>query len=218
MRVIAGSAKGRRLKGPDTLETRPILDRVKTALFDILAPDVAESRFLDLFAGAGSVGIEALSRGAAATTFIELSAEIVRLVRENLALTRLEANAEVLRADAFAFLRDAHAQRRQYDIVYVAPPQYKQMAAQALERLDHAPLTAPGALVIVQIHPREHPELDALTLTRLRRYDERVYGSTLLLFFEHMAEAAEQEAEHATSDAAQETAETAQETTHEPAQ
>jgi len=188
MRVIAGSAKGRRLKGPDTLDTRPILDRVKTALFDILAPDITDTRFLDLFAGAGSVGIEALSRGAASATFIELSPEIVKLVRENLALTRLEANAEVVRADAFSFLRTARAQRREYDIVYVAPPQYKQMAAQALERLDHEPLTAPGGLVIVQIHPRERPDIAALSLIRLRLYDERTYGSTLLMFFEHAGE------------------------------
>ncbi len=195
MRVIAGSAKGRRLRGPDTLETRPILDRVKTALFDILAPDVPDARFLDLFAGAGSVGIEALSRGAAAVTFVELSGEIVRLVRENLALTRLDANAEVIRADAFVFLRDARAQRREYDIIYVAPPQYRQLAAQAVERLDSAPLTAPGGLVIAQIHPRERPDFDTLTLTRLRRYDERVYGSTLLLFYEHHEEQASAQAD-----------------------
>lgn len=187
MRVIAGSARGRRLKGPDTLDTRPILDRVKTALFDILAPDIVDSRFLDLFAGTGQIGIEALSRGAASATFIELSGEIVRLIRENLAITRLEASAEVIRADAFAFLRDAHA-RRQFDIVYVAPPQYQQMAARALERLDRAPISAPGGLVIVQIHPRERPDIAAVALTRLRLYDERTYGSTLLMFFERPAE------------------------------
>ncbi len=205
MRVIAGSAKGRRLKGPDTLETRPILDRVKTALFDILAPDIADTRFLDLFAGAGSVGIEALSRGAASATFIELSPEIVKLVRENLALTRLEATAEVIRADAFTFLRNAHAQRREYDIVYVAPPQYKQMAAQALERLDREPLTTPGGLVIVQIHPRERPDIAALSLTRLRLYDERTYGSTLLMFFEHAGKpsAASDQTEEAAHEPAQ---------------
>lgn len=200
MRVIAGSAKGQRLKSPDTLETRPILDRVKTALFDILTPDLTDARFLDLFAGTGQIGIEALSRGADAATFVELSAAIVKLVRENLALTRLDARAEVIRADAFVFLRDAHTQRRAYDIVYVAPPQYQQMAAQALTRLDQAPLTAPGGLVIVQMHPRERHDLDALTLTHLRRYDERVYGSTLLLFFEHVAA---QEDARAEDDAAQ---------------
>ena len=188
MRVIAGSAKGRRLKGPDTLDTRPILDRVKTALFDILAPDIVDSRFLDLFAGTGQIGIEALSRGAGAATFVELSGEIIRLIRENLAITRLEANAEVIRADAFAFLRDAHARHRQFDIVYVAPPQYQQMAARALERLDRTPLSAPGGLVVVQIHPRERPDIAAVALTRLCLYDERTYGSTLLMFFEWAAD------------------------------
>lgn len=210
MRVIAGSAKGRRLKGPDTLETRPILDRVKTALFDILAPDIAETHFLDLFAGAGSVGIEALSRGAASATFIEVSPEIIKLVRENLALTRLAANAEVIRADAFAFMRTARAQRREWDIIYVAPPQYKGMAAQALEHLDREPLTAPGALVIVQIHPRERVDLDALALTSLRLYDDRTYGSTLLLFYEHAEERTPDQSDSATA--------ISQEASHEPTQ
>lgn len=184
MRVIAGSAKGRRLKAPDTLDTRPILDRVKTALFDILAPDIVESRFLDLFAGTGQIGIEALSRGATAATFVELSGAIIKLIQENLTITRLAANAEVIRADAFAFMRDAHDRRRQFDIVYVAPPQYQQMAARALEQLDRAPLSPPGGLVVVQIHPRERPDIAAVALTRLRLYDERTYGSTLLMFFE----------------------------------
>jgi 16S rRNA (guanine(966)-N(2))-methyltransferase RsmD len=209
MRVIAGSAKGRRLKAPDTLDTRPILDRVKTALFDILAPDIPDARFLDLFAGTGQIGIEALSRGAASATFVEMSPEIAKLVRENLTITRLEANAEVIRADAFAFLRNAHTQRRQYDIVYVAPPQYKQLAAQALERLDRAPLTAHGGLVIVQIHPRERADFEPLALSHLRLYDERTYGSTLLMFYEFVDEQTSAPADD--SDATQEIS-------HEPAQ
>lgn len=186
MRVIAGSAKGRKLKSPNTPDTRPILDRVKTALFDILAPDIVDMRVLDLFAGAGQIGIEALSRGAASATFIELSPAVARIVRENLELTRLDTGAEVIRGDAFAFLRSAHAQRRIFDLVYVAPPQYKGMAAQALAFLDREPLTEPGGLVITQTHPRERTDFEGLALTRLRRYDERVYGSTLLLFYEHV--------------------------------
>jgi 16S rRNA (guanine966-N2)-methyltransferase len=186
MRVIAGVAKGRKLKSPTTPDTRPILDRVKTALFDILAGDVVDARVLDLFAGAGQVGIEALSRGAASATFVELSPQVAQLVRENLAITRLEANAEVIRSDAFAFLRTARAQRRVYDLIYVAPPQYKGMAAQALAQLDREPLTEPGGLIITQTHPRERADFEGLALTRLRRYDERVYGSTLLLFYEHV--------------------------------
>lgn len=186
MRVVAGSAKGRQLKGPKGPGTRPIMDRVKTALFDILAPRIRDTRFLDLFAGTGSIGIEALSRGASAATFVELGPEALKLVRENLVITRLAAHAEVLRADAFAFLESAHAAGRRYDIVYVAPPQYQGMAARAVARLDTAPLTEPGDLVIVQIHPRERGDLDALPLRRLQVYDERRYGSTLLIFYEHV--------------------------------
>lgn len=193
MRVISGSARGRKLKAPKSGETRPIMDRVKTALFDILAPEIVGMRVLDLFAGTGAVGIEALSRGAAAATFIERSPEAWKLVRENLALTNLSDRAEVLRSDAFAFLQQAAAAKRRYDLVYVAPPQYEGMAARALAQLDTAPLTEPDGLVIVQIHPQERSDLDALSLGRLRLYDERRYGSTLLLFYTH------DEDSHATS-------------------
>jgi 16S rRNA (guanine(966)-N(2))-methyltransferase RsmD len=192
MRVIAGSAKGRHLKSPKTPGTRPIMDRVKTALFDILSDDVWDACFLDLFAGTGGVGIEALSRGAAEATFVELSPQALKLVRENLALTGLAAHAEAVRADAFRFLESAHAAGRHFDIIYIAPPQYQKLAARAVEQLDAAPLTEPGDLVVVQIHPVERSDLDALALRHLRLYDERKYGSTLLVFYEH------REDEHAT--------------------
>lgn len=185
MRVISGSARGRKLKSPRSSETRPIMDRVKTALFDILAPDILGMRVLDLFAGTGAVGIEALSRGAESATFVERSPDAWRLVRENLALTRLSDRAEVLRTDAFAYLQQAAAAHRHFDLVYVAPPQYAGLAARALLQLDQARLAEPDGLVIVQIDPQERGEVDMLPLTRLRRYDERRYGSTLLLFYTH---------------------------------
>jgi 16S rRNA (guanine966-N2)-methyltransferase len=185
MRVVGGEAKGRRLKGPKTEGTRPIIDRVKTALFDILSWRVEETRFLDLFGGTGSVGIEALSRGAAHAAFVELNAGMLAILRENLRITQLADRAETVRGDAFAFLAAAHAQRRTFDIIYVAPPQYQALAARALAQLDAAPLTEPGGLVIAQVHPRERAELDQLALTRLRRTDERRYGSTLLVFYQH---------------------------------
>ncbi len=133
MRVVTGEAKGRKLKAPKTPGTRPIIDRVKTALFDILSVRVEDARFLDLFAGSGSVGIEALSRGAASATFIEMNYSALKLVRENLKITGLQDRAEVLHADAFKFLQTysaekqslAGSQKREYDIIYVAPPQYQ---------------------------------------------------------------------------------------------
>ena len=189
MRVVTGEAKGRRLKAPKTAGTRPIIDRVKTALFDILSTRVEDARFLDLFAGTGSVGIEALSRGAAHATFIEMSHSVLKLVRENLKITGLGDRAETLHADAFKFMQahakaQACASERAYDIIYVAPPQYHELAAHALAMLDASPLVAPGGLVIVQIHPKERPVVAAVPLTRLALTDERKYGSTLLMFYE----------------------------------
>lgn len=188
MRVVTGEAKGRRLKAPKTMGTRPIIDRVKTALFDILSTEVEDARFLDLFGGTGSVGIEALSRGAAQATFIEMNYKVLKLLRENLAITRLADRAETLHSDAFKFLQ-AHASslalnsERTYDIVYVAPPQYQGMAARALELLDHSSLLMPEGLVIVQIHPRERAGVAAVECQRLTLTDERRYGSTLLMFY-----------------------------------
>jgi 16S rRNA (guanine966-N2)-methyltransferase len=184
MRVVAGEAKGRKLKAPETLGTRPIIDRVKTALFDILSTEVEDVRFLDLFGGTGSVGIEALSRGAAHATFIEMNYKVLKLLRENLQTTGLADRAETLHADAFKYLQQKEASSQiSYDIIYVAPPQYQEMAARALELLDNSPLVADNGLVIVQIHPKERAGVAAIQCKRLALSDERRYGSTLLMFY-----------------------------------
>ena len=191
MRVVTGEAKGRKLKGPKTPGTRPIIDRVKTALFDILSTRVEDARFLDLFAGVGSVGIEALSRGAASATFIEMNYSALKLVRENLKITGLGDRAETLHTDAFKFLQSyglvnqalSKGQEREYDIIYVAPPQYHEMAARALHLLDYSRLVPNTGMVIVQMHPKERSVVMAVPLTRLVLIDQRRYGSTLLLFY-----------------------------------
>lgn len=197
MRVVTGEAKGRKLKTPKTVGTRPIMDRVKTALFDILSTWVEDARFLDLFAGTGSVGIEALSRGAQHATFIEMNAKILKLVRENLQITQLADRAETLHSDAFKFLQAYQEQQssqnhalianrqRIYDIIYVAPPQYEELAARALALIDSSTLIAKGGLVIVQIHPKERSGVVAIKCQHLVLTDERRYGSTLLMFYKH---------------------------------
>ena len=191
MRVVTGEAKGRKLKAPKTLGTRPIIDRVKTALFDILSDEVEDARFLDLFGGTGSVGIEALSRGAACATFIEMNYKVLTVLRENLNITKLADRAETLRGDAFKFLQSYNTQAsgdqaRIYDIIYVAPPQYQEMAARALALLDDSPLLAEDGLVIVQIHPKERTGVAAVDCKRLTLSDERRYGSTLLMFYRRL--------------------------------
>ncbi|MBC8098975.1 MAG: 16S rRNA (guanine(966)-N(2))-methyltransferase RsmD, partial [Armatimonadetes bacterium] len=154
LRVIAGSAKGRRLKLVPGDSTRPVMDRVKEALFSIIGQEIVGAALLDLFAGTGSVGIEALSRGAAHVTFIDLDKTAVTTIYENLKHTRLETNATVRRADALSALKVPPS--RAYDFIYIAPPQYKGLWQQAMQILDEHPAwLAPDATVIVQLDPKE---------------------------------------------------------------
>jgi 16S rRNA (guanine(966)-N(2))-methyltransferase RsmD len=188
MRVISGQSKGRKLRAVPGDKTRPITDRVKQALFDILSGDVVGSHFLDLFAGTGSVGIEALSRGAKQAVFVEQSAAAVRVIRRNLETTQLANRARIVRADVFAFLSRPRVEEAPFDFVYVAPPQHRGLWADTLLALDAEthPLLSNESLVIVQIHPKEHT---LLPLTHLALTDQRHYGSTLLCFYEPLASA-----------------------------
>lgn len=176
MRVIAGTAKGRPLKAAGAA-TRPITDRVKENLFNILGARIVGANVLDLFAGAGSVGIEALSRGARAATFVEVDRAALAAIRANLQATRLADRARIVRRDVFRFLRDTP---EPYDVIYVAPPQYQGLWMNTLTLLDQGAWFSEHGIVIVQIHPKEYK---ALALTQLELFDQRKYGSTMLCFY-----------------------------------
>ncbi|OQB28692.1 MAG: Ribosomal RNA small subunit methyltransferase D [Chloroflexi bacterium ADurb.Bin180] len=179
MRVVTGQAKGRRLYAVPGDSTRPVTDRVKVSLFNILGDSVAEARFLDLFAGTGGIGIEALSRGAALAVFVERNERALATIRRNLELTRLGSVAQVVRRDVFRFLESYQGEA--FDIVYVAPPQYKGLWRRTLQLLDGSSVVAEGGLVVAQIHPREY---EAVDLSQLELSDQRKYGSTMLCFYE----------------------------------
>jgi 16S rRNA (guanine966-N2)-methyltransferase len=181
LRVIAGSAKGRRLKQVPGEGTRPIMDRAKEALFSILGRDILFAHFLDLFAGTGSVAIEALSRGADRAVLVDLDRKAIKTIHENLAITGLADRALVRHADAFDLLHQPPDDA--YDFIYIAPPQYKGLWQQSLAALDSNPrwLTR-DTVTIVQIDPSEQ---ESVALTHLAPYDERRYGNTLLWFFEY---------------------------------
>ncbi|MBN1146419.1 MAG: 16S rRNA (guanine(966)-N(2))-methyltransferase RsmD [Anaerolineales bacterium] len=180
LRVIAGKARGRKLRSVPGNITRPITDRARESLFNILAVDVPGSSWLDLFAGTGSVGIEALSRGAAFVRFVDKAYQAIETVRANLRSTGLEQGSEVLRADAFSLLE--RPADRSFDYVFIAPPQYKGSWRRALASLEaHPDWLAQNAWVIVQIDPVEY---ETLALARLSEFDQRRYGSTLFVFFE----------------------------------
>jgi 16S rRNA (guanine(966)-N(2))-methyltransferase RsmD len=182
IRVISGSAKGRKLHLVPGDITRPIPDRVKEALFNILRVDIKGVDFLDLFAGTGSVGIEALSRGASFVRFVERHKLAVRTIRENLELTDLVGKADVVYADVFSVLQKSPDVA--FDYVYIAPPQYKGIWLRAVKFLDTSPdwLVEDG-WIIVQIDPKEY---ESLRLTNFEEFDQRRYGNTMLVFYERM--------------------------------
>lgn len=179
-RVISGKAKGRKLKLVPGDTTRPIMDRVKESLFNILG-DVYETRWLDLFAGTGQVGIEAISRGATEVVFVDKARAAVQTVRDNLSHTRLSEWATVVQTDALSFLREVGGQP--FDIIYIAPPQYMGMWKDAIYVIDMAAerYLNEGGLAIIQIDPREFEDL---VLVNLSLTDKRRYGNTLLGFYQ----------------------------------
>jgi len=179
LRVISGSAKGRILKSIPGAMTRPITDRVKESLFDIIGADAIDSDWWDVFAGTGAVGIEALSRGAAFCRFTDLNHIPINTIKSNLSMTRLGSRAEVKCADAFSLLR--LIPDRKFHYTYIAPPQYQMMWSQALTELDqNSGWLEKDGWAIVQIHPKEYESLD---LNNLMEFDQRKYGSTLLVFY-----------------------------------
>ncbi len=180
MRVISGTAKGRKLKMVPGSTTRPITDRVKENLFNLVRDELVGARWLDLFAGTGQVGIEALSRGAAAVVFLDTAVQAVRTLHDNLNATNLAERAVVRKGDAFTYLR--HGVPEPFDVIYVAPPQYRQLWLKALEIIDAQPdkLLRAGGLVVVQIHPKEYQEV---VWQHLQLTDQRQYGATMLCFY-----------------------------------
>jgi len=183
MRVIAGKAKGRQLKSVPGDTTRPITDRTKEALFNIIGVDIEGASFLDCFGGTGSVGIEALSRGAAFVRFYELNRKALHTIQDNLRITGLSQAAQVIQADVLRELEKPAD--RAFDYIFIAPPQFHQIWRKTLQIIDRQIgwLTADG-WCIVQIHPTEYENLTQGSLIQqLVEFDRRRYGSTLLVFY-----------------------------------
>ena len=132
MRVISGEARGRRLKELSGMETRPTTDKVKESIFNIVQFDIEGRKVLDLFGGTGQLGIEALSRGAAECTFVDLRREAAALIRENLKATRLEERGKVVQGDSLSFLLTC---RQKYDLIFLDPPYASGLLEKALEQI-----------------------------------------------------------------------------------
>jgi 16S rRNA (guanine966-N2)-methyltransferase len=182
MRVIAGEARGFRLKAPAGMGTRPMADKIKGALFSSLASlGVEPGRVLDLYAGSGAVGIEALSRTAAWADFVEQNAAACAVIRDNLARTKFDPRAAVHQADVESFL--ARVPERPYDFVIMDPPYADPRIVENLARLGRSALVAPGTVVAIGHSPRVPlPEL----LPPLRQLRQRCHGDSCFAIYEVM--------------------------------
>jgi len=186
LRIIGGKARGRKIRSVPGDTTRPITDKVKEALFNIIGSDINGASFLDLFAGSGSVGIEALSRGAEYVCFVEMNRKPLGIINENLKIAGLDDGWQVIHSDAFSVL--ARPIFHAFDYVFIAPPQYKGMWSRTLQEIDaNIGWLTKDAWVMVQIHPVEYQPIgEKLPISKLIEFEQRHYGSTLLVFYQQV--------------------------------
>ena len=176
MRVIAGSAKGRKLISPDGTGIRPTSDRMKEDLFNILAAHISGARFLDVFSGTGAIGIEALSRGADSAVFVDAAS--APLINRNLALTGFTARAMVLKCDYAAALRKLNEKQMEFDFIFIDPPYNQGFVLQAAKLISDSHLLDPNGFFIAESASNEVlPPICNMSLYKVKRY------STSMFFF-----------------------------------
>jgi len=177
MRIVGGSLGGRRLKAPAGQHTRPTPERVREALFSILGPPVDGARVLDPFAGAGSLGLEALSRGAAELVLVDNARTAIRCIRDNVTALGVEEATRIHQGDA---LRTVAKLQGEFDWIFLDPPYRTDLAVRMLELLGESALVSADGVVVVE-HDRRQAPGDAYG--SLRRTDHRRYGDTELSFY-----------------------------------
>ena len=177
MRVIAGKAKGIGLKTPEGMQTRPTADRVKEALFSIIQFDLPEAVVLDLFAGTGQLGIEAISRGAKRAVFVDESDSACRLVKANLKKVRFEDQAQVVRGDYQSYLCSC---REKFNIIFLDPPYAEVFLETALEKISEIDILQSGGIIVAERPVGKDLPLEIEGFTRSRDYK---YGKILLTLY-----------------------------------
>lgn len=179
MRIITGSAKGAKLKAPRGLETRPTTDRVKESVFNILSGTVVEAEVLDLFAGTGNLGLEALSRGAKHAVFVDRRAESVAVIKDNAEHTKLFQQATIYKRDVLAALDQFDQSGQTFTMVFCDPPYNRGFVASVLKRIDEGTFLAESGIVVIEHSQHELIPDKWLTLT-LKRTEK--YGETMVSF------------------------------------
>lgn len=177
MRVIAGAAKGTRLKAPKGADVRPTADRVKEALFSILAPRLEGALFLDLFSGSGAIGIEALSRGADRCIFVENSKSSIMLIRDNLVRTKMSEKARIITADARKAVKALAAENIRADLVFIDPPYNSLLITPVLSLICTGAILSKQGLLIIEHDYKDREWLKDYPDSRIKKY-----GDTALTF------------------------------------
>ena len=177
MRVISGSARGVALKTPDGSKTRPTADRVKEAMFSIIQFDLPGARVLDLFGGTGQLGIEALSRGAKFSVFVDQGAQACALIRENLKRTRFENSAKVIQSDYDLYLRK---NSDKFDIILLDPPYAEVFLENSLKIISEIDILQSGGIIVAERPLGKEIPCEFSGLVRSKDYK---YGNTLLTIF-----------------------------------
>ncbi|MBO7354050.1 MAG: 16S rRNA (guanine(966)-N(2))-methyltransferase RsmD [Lachnospiraceae bacterium] len=180
MRVIAGTCRSLRLKTPPGEDVRPTTDRIKETLFNIISARIPGADFLDLFCGCGGIGIEALSRGAASSVFVDSSDVSLRYTRDNLEFTKLKDRAEVIRADAAGAISRLFTEGRRFDIIFMDPPYSKGLEKSVLQEIANYNLLKEDGIIIVEAKSdTDFSYVDGLGLEITR---EKLYGSNKHMF------------------------------------
>lgn len=179
MRIITGTAKGMKLKAPRGMDTRPTADRVKESIFNILGCRVVNAQILDLFAGTGNLGLEALSRGGAAAIFVDNSGQSVSVIRDNLDHTKMASRGEILKSDVLQALGRLAARGRSFDLIFCDPPYNRGLVTATLSKLNSSDMLSANGIIVIEHSRHEliNNEWDRLTVKRTERY-----GETLVSF------------------------------------
>ena len=180
MRVIGGIYRGRRIGAPAGFDVRPTSDRLRETLFNIIAPHIEGSRFLDLCAGTGAVGIEALSRGASSATFIDRSRRACAVIESNLATLGVTSNATIINREATSALKRLAGDAAKFDVVFFDPPYASEIYSQVMRQMAAGGLLNPQAIVIAEHRVKTPPESE---FGGLRIYREVKQGESALAFY-----------------------------------
>lgn len=177
MRIVGGSFKGRRLSSFKGMDIRPTSDKVREAIFNILPREFPFKKVLDIFAGTGAMGLEALSRGADDVAFVDSGAEAISIIKKN--IEACGARARVYRSDALASLRQFSRKGERFDLIIIDPPYSSTLLRESLEEIDRNGLLAPEGVIVAETSKRIKLEAD---LKGLELFDERRYGDTIVYF------------------------------------